>query len=1285
MSQKTLTPTPKPESKKKDSEDEKISFKILFRYASKKDLLYIIIGTLAAIADGTSLPLFALFFGSIPNTFIGGTGDEIVHSAGQIALKFVYLGIASFVTAYLGFVCWMIVGEKQSIEIRKRYFKSLLQQDIAYYDSINPNEISSKISEECFNIQQGIGEKVPTFLYSIALFFSGLIIGYVKGWQMALVLTGFMPVIMMTGVMYVFAMQKMTRINGQCYAKAGGVSEEVLNAIRTVASLGGETRETARYEQTLQENKNPIVKYSSFAGFAMGGLMFCMFGIYALCFFVGSKFIGSDVYNPVNDGPYRSGDILSIFMAMRMASFAPTRATPALRAFAIAKASAVKAFKVIDRVSKISINDPSGEKPKSCEGNISFKDVVFAYPLKKERVILNGVSFDIRRNEKTALVGESGCGKTTCMQLIERFYDIESGNGSITLDGRELKSLNLRWMRENIGYVGQEPVLFATSIKQNLMMAKEDATDAEIWEALKKANAFEFVQGLPDKLNTFVGNGGTALSGGQKQRLAIARAILKNPQILLLDEATSALDRKNEMEIQKTLDEISQGRTTIVIAHRLSTVINSDHIIVFDQGKIVEEGRHEELIERKGRYYTLQQFQLQDKQEGEHKEDENSPAAPPQLAKIASTRKTSTSKKANSESNQIEITVDQQGSGDKKTQNQAKTSKKSSSSSSSSSTFARLFVYSRGDLPIIILGCTSSLVHGTLMPLMAPVLANIITVLSFPDSPDYGKKTGLYSGYFLAIAFAGFVTLVIQTSLFTLVAEKLARKVRGDVFRKYVRMPIGWFDEPQNSPAALGSKLSTDAALINTLTSSVFGTYLQALSSLVTGIVISFIANWRVALVAWACCPIQVASGKIRTKFLRDMSASGNDAYQESVAFASEAVNNMRTVASLGKEDLLLKNYSDKLDVPLQHSIKHSHRSGLAFGFSQSSNFAVNAIVFYVSALFMRSYGLGFRDMFMAINAIMMSSMAMANALQSAPDVSKAQAAAQNIFAVLDTKPAIDIDDPRQTVRKEIKGDIEFRNIWFKYPTREKQIFQGLNLKINASTKVAFVGPSGCGKSTILALLQRFYDPDQGEILIDGINIKQYDLKYLRSCFGVVSQEPVLFNGTIEYNIKYTKKDATDQEMRTAAERANAIGFIESNEFDVIGDDKDAAMKYGTGFKRKVGPKGSQLSGGQKQRIAIARAILKNPSMLILDEATSALDAQNEKTVQEALDKIMAGKTSVIVAHRISTIKDADEIVVFNDGQIIEKGNYKELNEMKGMFYKLERGLNPTDPLAQDA
>ena len=1250
-------------------EEIAVSFWSLLRYSTLKDIIYMIIGTLGSSADGCSMPLFAIFFGSVPDDFMSGDGDKIVHAAAKLALKFLYLGIGSFITAYLGFVCWMIVGETQGIEIRKRYFKSLLQQDIAFYDSINPNELSTKISEECFNIQQGIGEKVPTFCYSLAMLASGLIIGYIRGWQLALVLTGFLPVMVITGAIFVLSNQKLTKINNECYSRAGAISEEVLNAIRTVVSLGGQERETERYRKVLEENKNPILKYSVLAGCSVGGILFAMFAIYALGFFVGSKFIEHQVYNPTNDGPYKVGDVLTVFFAIMMASFTPARATPSIKAFAIAKANGAKAFKIIDRKSKISINDSRGLQPAECQGVIKFSDVVFAYPSKKEKIILNEISFDIRPNQKTALVGESGCGKTTCMQLIERFYDLTSQeNGSITLDGNDLRDLNLKWMRENIGYVGQEPVLFGTSVKENLLMAKTDATDSEIWDALKKANAAEFVQGLPDKLNTFVGNSGTALSGGQKQRLAIARAILKNPKILLLDEATSALDRKNEMEIQKTLDEISQGRTTIVIAHRLSTIINADHIVVFDQGKVVEEGNHQELIEQQGKYYALQHLQLQAEEKHKKTQDIKQPTETPQKQLIPQQQQ------VHQENHDISIIL---GSVDvsepKKTPEPTKYK--------DSDVFSRLFVYSRDDIPITVLGCFCAIIHGMLFPLIAPVLANILFILGNPTRSDFGSKTGLYSGMFLLLAFVAFLSLSVQMSLFNLVAERLSRKVRADVFRKYVRMPIGWFDEPLNAPGALGSKLSTDATLLNTLTSSVFGVYMQAASGFISGIVISFIGDWRVALVGLACCPLQILSGKIRAKFNQKITASSDDAYQESIAFASEAVNNMRTVASFGKEDKLLENYSLKLDGPLKASIKNAHKSGIAFGAGQFINFGINGLVFYVAALFMRSYGLGFKDMFMAVMGIMQACMATGNALQFAPDVGSAKNSAMNIFRILDTKPAIDIDDVNQTFKTPIKGDIEFRNVWFKYPSREKQIFKGLNFTVKASQKVAFVGPSGCGKSTILALLQRFYDVDQGEILIDGVNIKNYDLKHLRETYGVVSQEPVLFNGTIEYNIKYAKENATDEEMRAAAEKANAIGFIESNDFDVVGDQNEATTKYGTGFQRKVGPKGSQLSGGQKQRIAIARAILKNPSVLILDEATSALDAQNEKTVQEALDQIMTGKTSVIVAHRISTIKDSDEILVFNDGEIVERGNYHQLNDMKGIFYKLERGMNLNDPI----
>jgi len=1267
----------KNKAKAKIHEPDSIPFTQLFRFASTSDRIMMVIGLIGAAAGGAAMPVFSLLLGNVTTSFAPGhSGKEVFDAAVQICWEFIVVGAGTWVVFYLGYAFWNIVGDKQGIEIRKRYFRSLLSQEIAFYDSVNPNELATKIAEECFNIQQGVGEKVATFVNSMATMVAGFLIGYIKGWQLALVLTAFLPIIFIAGSMFVYAMQKLTRINNEAYSQSGAISEEALNAIRTIVSLGGQAKESKRYKDVLAGNSSKITRFSVFAGCAVGFIFLAMFSIYALGFYVGAVFIKNETYNPVSEGPYKVGDVLTIFFSILMASFVPSQAAPCVKAFAIAKASGAKAFKIIDKKSLISIEDPRGIKPASIIGDIHFNNVSFAYPLKADRQILKGISFHIRKNEKTAFVGESGCGKTTSMQLIERFYDLVEGSGSITLDGVELKNLNLKWMRDNIGYVGQEPVLFATSIKENLLMAKEDATDDQLWEALKRANAAEFVQSLPKKLDTFVGTNGAQLSGGQKQRLAIARAILKNPRILLLDEATSALDRKNEREIQKTLDEISQGRTTIVIAHRLSTIINSDHIIVFDQGKVVEEGRHEELVAKKGRYYALQHLQLQaEEREKTNQADEKDSNENPTIKVSASATIERNPSKKKSMVHDVELTVFD---GNEDAESAKKTANKKDKKEEPSMFYIikRLMQFNKSDSHLIVFGVLAALVHGCVNPFISILLSNMIQVLAVPSDPDFMHKSRMYAILFFVCAVVAFISMAIQMSCFNTVAERLSRKVRGEVFDKYVKMPIGWFDEPQNSPGALGSKLSTDATLLNTLTGSVFGSYVQAVSCFATGLIIAFIASWKLTLIGLGLSPLLIISGIIRTKFSMTFMSQNDEVYQESASFVSEAVNNMRTVASFANEAKIMSNYSKKLAIPLKNAVSNGHKSGLAFGFGQFVMFLIYGIIFLIGGEFIRKDILVFKDLFQSLMGIMFGALGTSNALAFAPDVGSAKAAAISVFKVFDSKPAIDIDEPSQNVRTPIKGDIEFRNVTFKYPSREKPIFKNFNLKINPSTKVALVGPSGCGKSTVLALLQRFYDPDQGEVLIDGVNIKRYDLRHLRESFGVVSQEPVLFNGTIEYNIKYSKEDATDEEMRQAAIKASAIGFIENNEFDAIGDAAQASKKFGTGFQRKVGPKGSQMSGGQKQRIAIARAIMKNPSVLILDEATSALDAQNEKIVQESLDQIMSGKTSVIVAHRISTIRDADEILVFNDGEIAERGAYQMLMEKRGIFYKLEKGTS---------
>jgi ATP-binding cassette subfamily B (MDR/TAP) protein 1 len=384
----------------------------------------------------------------------------------------------------------------------------------------------------------------------------------------------------------------------------------------------------------------------------------------------------------------------------------------------------------------------------------------------------------------------------------------------------------------------------------------------------------------------------------------------------------------------------------------------------------------------------------------------------------------------------------------------------------------------------------------------------------------------------------------------------------------------------------------------------------------------------------------------------------------------------MRTVASFAREDTLAETYNRKLADPLKRAGEKGNLCGLAYGFTNFAMLGQNALLFYLGAIFIVHNGVDVKMMFQAFFGALFGAVGSTQIAAFAPDIGSAVNAASSIFKILDHKPTIDIDDPRQNVRTPIVGNIEFKNVTFKYPTRPKTIFRDFNFKINAGNKVAMVGPSGCGKSTIIGLLLRFYDVDRGEVLVDGIPIKNYDLRHLRKCLGIVSQEPTLFNGTIEYNLKYANPAASEAEMRKACEQANALKFIEANQFeDNKPKDGNFAIDFGTGFKRMVGSKGSQISGGQKQRIAIARALLNNPNVLLLDEATSALDSENEKIVQESLDKIMVSKTSIIVAHRISTIRDADQINVFLDGMIAEQGTYDQLNKMGGIFYRLERGL----------
>ncbi|GMY17164.1 ABC transporter B family member 11-like, partial [Fagus crenata] len=446
------------------------------------------------------------------------------------------------------------------------------------------------------------------------------------------------------------------------------------------------------------------------------------------------------------------------------------------------------------------------------------------------------------------------------------------------------------------------------------------------------------------------------------------------------------------------------------------------------------------------------------------------------------------------------------------------------------------------------------------------------------------------------------------------------------------------------------------AATVRALVGDALGQMVHVIASAAAGLVIAFLASWQLAFIILALIPLIGVNGYVQLKFMKGFSADAKLMYEEASQVANDAVGSIRTVASFCAEEKVMDLYKSKCEGPRQAGIKQGVITGIGFGTSFGLLFLVYATSFYAGARLVAAGKATFSDVFQVFFALTMAAMGISQTSSLGPDTGKAKNASGSIFAIVDRQSKIDPSNESGTTLDNLKGEIELRHVSFKYPCRpDTQIFRDLNLTIRSGKTVALVGESGCGKSTVIALLQRFYDPDSGRITLDGIEIQEFQVKWLRQQMGLVSQEPILFNETIRANIAYGKGgNATEAEIIAAAELANAHRFISGLQ---------------QGYDTMVGERGVQLSGGQKQRVAIARAMIKSPKILLLDEATSALDAESERVVQDALDRVMVNRTTIVVAHRLSTIKNADVIAVVKNGTIVEKGKHDTLIRIKDGFY----------------
>ncbi|CAN6239885.1 unnamed protein product [Urochloa humidicola] len=1248
----------------------------LVRYADARDRCLMALGALGSFGDGMMQPLSMLVLGDIVNSYGGaGTPGSSVSSGAvdKFALRLLYVAVAVGACAFLEGLCWTLTAERQASRMRRLYLEAVLRQPVEFFDAAAPSSqattfrVISTIADDADTIQDFLAEKLPNVLANMTLFFGALVVAFVFAWRLAL---AGLPFTLLFVVPSLVLGKRLAAAAGEAraaYEEAGGVADQAVSAIRTVASYRGERRTLERFGLALARSTALGIRQGLIKGAVIGSLG-VMYAVWSFMSWIGSVL--------VIRFHAQGGHVFVASICIILAGMSVMMALPNLRYFVDAATAAARMREMIEKLQPLDAEGKKGATKENIRGQIVFRDVRFSYPSRPDTRVLDGVSLTIPEGATVGLVGGSGSGKSTIISLLQRFYIPDSGE--ILLDGHDIVELNAEWLRSQIGLVSQEPVLFATSIRENILFGNETASLKQIVAAAKMANAHEFITKLPHGYETNVGQYGTQLSGGQKQRIAIARALIRDPAILLLDEATSALDSESEQAVQDALDRASVGRTTVVVAHRLSTIRKADVIAVLEAGRVVELGTHEDLVAagEGGVYARMARMQKasvgreerhQRVVEAAESESNRVSFRSVEIMSVPSDFHPSPVPSFRSVERSVGMEDDELAGRDTAARRRRKPSQ------------LRLLKMNQPEWKQALLGCAGAIVFGAVLPLYSYSLGSLPEVYFLGDNELIRSKTRLYSLVFVGIAIVCITANIVQHYNFAVMGERLTERVRARMLAKILSFEVAWFDEDENSSAAVSARLATQATKVRSLVGDRMCLLVQATANAALGFSLSLSVSWRLAVVMMAMQPLIIASFYFKKVLMTATSKKAKKAQARGSQLAGEAVTNHRTITAFSSQRRMLRLYEAAQEGPRKDNRVQSWISGFCLSLCQFSNTGSMALALWYGGRLMARGLITPTRLFQVFFMLMTMGRVIADAGSLTSDLAKGGDAVRSVLDILDREPLIKDDgddgdeakEPKKNGKKkhkEIKGAIEFRNVHFSYPTRpEVKVLDGFSLEIGAGKTVALVGPSGSGKSTVIALIERFYDVQNGSVLIDGRDIKSYSLAHLRSHIALVSQEPTLFSGTIRDNILYGDEHATEDEVTSAAKLANAHEFISGME---------------GGYDARVGERGAQLSGGQRQRIALARAILKNARVLLLDEATSALDTVSERLVQDAVDRMLQGRTCVVVAHRLSTVQKSDVIAVVKNGKVVERGRHGELVAAgrQGAYYnliKLQHGGSP--------